>query len=753
LDQHTLTLYLVAGGLSLSLSIALLVFAYLQPDTRLMKSSALAILLMSGGFTVSGFGPDLPRWMTVMGTNMILISAGVVLYSGFEAYIAQRQARFDRLGWMLVLLTALPFWYWGLIEPDGHYRSAVFSFAVAAVNLRTAVLLVRAARRQPRSWPTSALALLFTVLTAWMAARGVLSLTAEAPPVPLRGANPTSWTTVFWYIVLVSMMTFSVIWMEFSGPSAQRRRLSDRADAKFSLVDFFRNKLRLLWATVLILTLVMLGQAGVFYAKNYEAETARLTQSARVTNEAFVQHTLQVISQVDTLLQSVRGFYLRTGSVVETENFINALPFDKSTIDNIYLISPQAQLLIRPGSPTPGPNFADRDYYQLHRSNANDDIWISSVEVGLVTGKYHFRITRRISNPDGSFGGIVLATVNPESFTRYYSKLASGSQNIATLVGTADRKLRARAPEPPNDRWQIALDSPLWQALAQTPSGTYSALSAVDGIKRVYAYRQVGDLPLVMVTGFSEADVTASVREQALWLAVGVLSVVLIVVILAILLTVEIRHRNEQSSFMSMLSHELKTPLSVMRMALDGALSNNTRKLAQQSVQNMDAIVERCLEVDRLQQRYVATQQMCNLAELLAECRSACEAPQRVVIEIPALPAFSTDTHLLRIALKNLIDNALKYSAPNSLVQLDACLHRDRNQPGWLVNISNTPGRAGMPDARQVFKKYYRSPGAHGQTGSGLGLYLVHNMARQLEGFVRYAPNAVSVRFELWLPI
>jgi hypothetical protein len=244
-----------------------------------------------------------------------------------------------------------------------------------------------------------------------MAARGVLSLTAEAPPVPLRGANPTSWTTVFWYIVLVSMMTFSVIWMEFSGPSAQRRRLSDRADAKFSLVDFFRNKLRLLWATVLILTLVMLGQAGVFYAKNYEAETARLTQSARVTNEAFVQHTLQVISQVDTLLQSVRGFYLRTGSVVETENFINALPFDKSTIDNIYLISPQAQLLIRPGSPTPGPNFADRDYYQLHRSNANDDIWISSVEVGLVTGKYHFRITRRISNPDGSFGGIVLATV------------------------------------------------------------------------------------------------------------------------------------------------------------------------------------------------------------------------------------------------------------------------------------------------------------------------------------------------------
>ena len=69
-----------------------------------------------------------------------------------------------------------------------------------------------------------------------------------------------------------------------------------------------------------------------------------------------------------------------------------------------------------------------------------------------------------------------------------------------------------------------------------------------------------------------------------------------------------------------------------------------------------------------------------------------------------------------------------------------------------LIRIDNTPGAAGHPDPRQVFKKYYRSPGAHSKTGSGLGLYLVHNVARQLGGWVRYVPNDSCVRFELWLP-
>lgn len=751
MDTHTLTLYLVAGGLSISLCLVLLVFAYLQPGTRMLNSFALGIFLLAAGFTVSGLGAMLPRAMTVVGTNMVLLAAGVVLYSGLVAFCTQCPARPDGLGWAVVALTALPFWYWGLVEPDGQLRSAVFSAVAAATNGRTALLLLRTVRQSSaqHNAPMWALAALFGILTLWMAARGLFWALAPTPPASLRGNNPTAWTAVFGYIVLVSGATACAIWMEVN-------RLTQSQKNSFRQVDFFSHKLRLLWAIVLILLLGTVSEAGVIYAKSFQAEAVSMIRTAELTTDTFVYHSSQVVSQVDTLLQAVRGFYLQTRSVAATQAFINTLPFDPSTIHNIYLISAQATLLIAHDPAIPGRSFADRDYFLFHQATPDDRLFIGSVESGRVTDKLHFRITRRITLTDGSFGGVVLATVVPESFARYYRQLGHDAQHVATLLGTLDRKLRARVPEPPSWHWQTPVESPLWQALQQSPVGTYRSVSDVDQIRRLFAYKKINDLPLVMVTGFSEADLDARVYARLGWLLGGSFTVVVVVLILAALLTIEIRRRDEQDRFMSMLSHELKTPLSVLRMALglEGPLSGRTRMHAQQSVQDMDAIIERCLQVGRLQHnRHVSGQQACCVDELLAELQTASTAPQRLRLEVSALPVLHTDTLLLRMVLGNLIDNALKYAAPASQVQLSASSQPHKKQPGMLVTIRNQPGHAGWPDAQKVFQKYYRSPGAHSKTGSGLGLYLVRSAARRLGGWVRYVPDTNTVRFEFWLPL
>ena len=747
MDSNTLSLYLVAAGVSISLSLVLMVFAYLRPGTRLLKSCAAAILMLSVGFWVSGYGPALPRWMTVMGTNMVLISAGAVLYSGFSALHGQRPPVVDRFGWAVTALTALPFWYWGLIEPNGNYRSAVFSFATAAINARTAWVLVRAAMQRRRSVPAWVLATLFGILVTWMAVRGALSLLAQAPAVSVRGANPTAWTTVLWYIVLVSMMSVFVIWLELG------RTVVKRDAAAFSFVEYFLNKLHLLWVTVLILVLAVVGETGLFYAKSFEWEQARLTRTAELTNDAFVHHSIQVVTQVDTLLQAVRGFYLRTRSLTETEQFINTLPFDKANIENIYLISEQGRIVIAHDPQATGRSVLDRDYFAFHQANSVDQIYIGAVDIGRVSGRNQFRVTRRINHPDGSFAGVVLANLNPESFSRYYRELTDESHFTGTLLGTRDRKLRARTPEPPADRWQIPIASPLWDALARSASGSYKNTSMVDEVPRLFTYRQVGDLPLVMVTGFSEADIKVGVQDRSRWVLIGALTLLLVVLVLAALLTVEIRRRNEQDNFMSMLNHELKTPLSVLRIALEqGTLSASTRAYAQQSVQDMDTLIYRCLQVDRLQQGQTIDCQACQINELLTDLQTASTTPQRLQIESHDLPLVHTDPQLLRIALNNLVDNALKYAPANSTVHIKASRHLHHRRTGILVSVSNEPAGAGRPDAHKVFKKYYRSPGAHSKTGSGLGLYLVHSMARLLGGWVSYAPDASHVRFELWLP-
>jgi signal transduction histidine kinase len=212
----------------------------------------------------------------------------------------------------------------------------------------------------------------------------------------------------------------------------------------------------------------------------------------------------------------------------------------------------------------------------------------------------------------------------------------------------------------------------------------------------------------------------------------------------------------EQDRFMAMLSHELKTPLSVIRMALGSreVMSVSTQSHVQQAVHDMDALVERCLQADRLQHhRHVGSLQPFRLDQLLAELKTACQAPQRLCIDAPCAPAeVIADLPLLRIALGNLIDNAIKYAAPSSMVHMAVTPEPHNGNAGFMVAISNAPSDAGMPDPQHVFTKYYRSPGAHSKTGSGLGLYLVHSVAQRLGGWVRYAPAENCVRFVLWVP-
>jgi len=494
LEITTLTLYTIAGALSAGLSLVLLAFARFRPGTLVAKNYGLALLILAAGFFGFGIGPALPRWVSVIATNMVLLSSCVLQYSGFAAFCAQREATLDRWGWGLVILSGPAFWYWGLIEPNGNYRSAVFSLACAAINARTAFLLLRQALRRAGGLPVWFLALLFSTVTAWMAARGVLSLAAEPAPPEVRSANPTLWITVFWYIVVASLMTVCVLSIEIERMNVARVRAPGAEGAGLGLVEFFRNKLLLLWGAAIVLVFGVVGELGIAYTSFNGLEQARLVRTTALANEAFAQHTLQVTSQVDAILRAVRGFHLRTRSLADTEAFIDALGFDRSMIDNVYLIAPDGRILNSHDTEALGRSVADRDYFAFHRATSEDELFVAPVEIGRVTAKHHFRLSRRLNSPDGRFGGIVLATVNPESFARYYRDLGGGGQNIAALLGTADRKLRARVPEPTPDRWRERFESPLWKALEKSPAGVYEHTSTVDGRLRAYAYRRVGEM-------------------------------------------------------------------------------------------------------------------------------------------------------------------------------------------------------------------------------------------------------------------
>ena len=258
-----------------------------------------------------------------------------------------------------------------------------------------------------------------------------------------------------------------------------------------------------------------------------------------------------------------------------------------------------------------------------------------------------------------------------------------------------------------------------------------------------------------MVTGFSESDIRSGVYERIRWMAAGVVTLLVVLLLLATLLTLEIRRRNEQSRFMDMLSHELKTPLAVISLSLGVAsIPAEVKQRVARATKAMNVILERCLQSDQIEHRQVSVSVVpCQISEVLFDAVARCEAPQRVLLEAGNLPLCKTDVQLFEVALDNLIGNALKHGTPDGLVNVRAGEARRGLRKGICIAVSNTPGASGFPDPLQVFHKYYRAAGAHGKSGSGLGLHIAHGCARNLGGVLRYRPTPESVRFELWIPL
>jgi signal transduction histidine kinase len=209
--------------------------------------------------------------------------------------------------------------------------------------------------------------------------------------------------------------------------------------------------------------------------------------------------------------------------------------------------------------------------------------------------------------------------------------------------------------------------------------------------------------------------------------------------------------RQDREKLLAMLAHELKTPLATVRMLLGTlGLAPRAQRAAQTAVADMNQVIERCLQVGQLDEGALrVASQPCDLAALAARVVQAHPAHARMALAVPPAAPVCTDPQLLETVLRNLVDNAAKYSPADTTVRLDLQTGAD---DGVELTVRNTVGPAGKPDPAQVFTKYYRHAQARRWTGSGLGLYLVSGLVQTLGGRLRYVDEGPGIAFALWLP-
>ena len=219
-------------------------------------------------------------------------------------------------------------------------------------------------------------------------------------------------------------------------------------------------------------------------------------------------------------------------------------------------------------------------------------------------------------------------------------------------------------------------------------------------------------------------------------------------------LDIQTQQVTEQERFIDMLTHELKTPISVAIMSL-GASDARGPYIArtQRALSNLNLIVERTrLSALADSQRLEVQPALCNVSALLYECIDTCSAPDRVKALVGFELEIVTDSQLLTLVITNLIENALKYSRQDSAIEVTLARNSAALAQNLSLQVSNALGAAGAPDPAKVFSKYYRSRGAQSQSGTGLGLYLSQNLAQLIGARLVYQQDADRVTFSLHLP-
>jgi signal transduction histidine kinase len=222
----------------------------------------------------------------------------------------------------------------------------------------------------------------------------------------------------------------------------------------------------------------------------------------------------------------------------------------------------------------------------------------------------------------------------------------------------------------------------------------------------------------------------------------------------------ERQQREEQSMLMTMLSHEIKTPLSILKLVVDEKISGSDLEgHANRAVNNIDFIIERCLQLGRID----AQATLLHKNDLILDAFFATlilehNAEDRFLLNCDPSLISHTDADISRVIASNLMENALKYSPTGSMIHITAQRQEHNHQPGVQIQVMNETGPMGAPDPSQVFKKYYRNASATKISGSGLGLYIVDELVKVLGASITYQSQSQSqsqpqhVIFKLWIP-
>jgi two-component system, sensor histidine kinase len=509
---------------------------------------------------------------------------------------------------------------------------------------------------------------------------------------------------------------------------------------------------------------VLLIWLGAFYFISQErlhAERAAQQNGANL-DRAFEEQIIRSLRAVDQTLLYARDMYVRDRkgfdiSLWSRNRFLMDLTFQVS------IIGADGHLVASNISGVGGNlDLSDRQHFKVHVTSKDDQLFISKPVFGRVSGKWSIQLTRRINNPDGSFGGVVVVSLDPDYLSRFYESIDLGTNGVIALIGT-DGIVRARAASGAPEIGASVVKGPLLSNFARTRAGSFYTTSQLDGIDRLFNYREVRGYPLVVVVGLARSEIFAQYESDrmtylviasllSLWMIAATSAVARYQSGLARARDAAEAGTRARSGFLAMMSHEIRTPMNgvigTADLLIESGLNPEQLSLVstlRDSAEHLTQIIDDVLDFSKLEADRIELEQIEFDIRRMVRGSIDILAPRAqakgIALQASVSPNVPVrvlgDPARLRQVLLNLIGNAVKFTKTGG-VSVTVARESESGADDMTLGFAVADTGIGIPDdaVGLLFREFSQVDGSIARRfgGTGLGLVICQRLTNLMGG-------------------
>jgi diguanylate cyclase (GGDEF)-like protein len=364
----------------------------------------------------------------------------------------------------------------------------------------------------------------------------------------------------------------------FQTPPDRPGTAASDAPAHMDAVRQFPTLRRFWWAAIFLLGASMGAVGWTIWQLRNDAIQATIADSGNIATilagqlsrslNSIDSMLRQVIETNITLSSSEIPSFRRAHDRKETYDALRAVIAEFPHVFNLVVADAEGKLVVSTAAwPTPKIDVSDREYFIEARTHT-DGALITSVPIkNRIDGSEIIVFSRRLESPDGTFAGVVFASVSTTYFEAIYGSTHSVRNLIFNLI-RPDGMILFRHPDRAGLAGRKLSAETVWQDAVAKGIGSFRILAKADGNIRYVSVRAVPGYPLFVNVSITEGTALAGWLRRSAAIGVGSIALLLCSIYLLIAFTRQVRLLGTSEASLRQKSRQLDAALNNMAQGL-----------------------------------------------------------------------------------------------------------------------------------------------------------------------------------------